>query len=80
VTTAVLEIAGLVMNLVGVVLLFLFGMPYRLRTGGDVATWRIAKRDPAIVSAERRYTILGWAGLILIVVGTGAQIAAVIKG
>jgi hypothetical protein len=35
----VLNIFGLLSNLAGVVLLFLFGMPFRVATGGKPVTW-----------------------------------------
>ena len=33
---ALLNVAGLLANLVGVVLLFRYGMPYRVRTGAQI--------------------------------------------
>jgi hypothetical protein len=68
-----LNIAGLIANLVGVILLFLYGMPYRVRTGGNVATWTVAKADPAIVRVEWWYTLAGWIGLALIVIGQACK-------
>jgi hypothetical protein len=73
-----LNVAGLAMNLVGVILLFRYGMPYRVRTGGDQATWRIDRVDEKIVREEHRYAMLGNLGLGLIVLGTFAQIVAAI--
>ena len=71
------NIVGLVMNLVGVVLLFRYGMPYRVRTGGDLILWKTGRApDPAVVALERRYVVPGWAGLLLIITGTAFQIAA----
>jgi len=50
-------------------------MPYRVRTRG--ASYALREEvDQAAIKAERRYTILGWIGLALILVGTGAQIIA----
>jgi hypothetical protein len=76
----VINIAGLIANLIGVFLLFRYGMPYRVRTGGNVATWTVAKVNPAIVSAEWWYTFAGWLGLALIVIGTALQGWATVLG
>jgi len=53
-------VLGLLLTLAGILLLFAVGMPYRLQTGGAV-------------SAERKYALLGWAGLGLIVTGSLLQ-------
>jgi hypothetical protein len=47
-----LNIAGLLMNLIGVILLFRYGMPNRVRTGGG----RLPADPiyPAAISRERR--------------------------
>ena len=71
-----LSIAGLVLNLLGVIVLFLFGMPFRLRTDGksNVTVMRASWQDD--IEKDRLYTGLGWCGLVLIIVGTGLQIWA----
>jgi hypothetical protein len=71
-----LNIVGLDATLVGVLLLFRYGMPYRVRTGGNVATWHTESPDPKIVALERRYSTAGWIGIVLVLIGTGLQIAA----
>jgi hypothetical protein len=71
-----LSIAGLLMNLGGVILLFGFGMPFRVRTGGYNFLF-VDPADPKDVRAERWYGVLGWFGLALIVLGTAAQISAI---
>jgi hypothetical protein len=70
------NIAGLLMSLTGVVLLFRYGMPYRVRTGGNQARWLSGSVDQKTVRAEQLYEWLGMLGLALIVLGTAAQIAA----
>ena len=67
---------GLLANLFGVILLFLFGMPFRVRTGG--ASYELREEvDQTAVAAERWYDTLGGLGLALIVLGTAAQIGAI---
>jgi hypothetical protein len=72
-------IAGLVLSLVGVVLLFRYGMPYRVRTRGQPIRVAISS-DPRAAALERRYDILGWLGLLLIVLGTICQIVGAVFG
>lgn len=72
---AVFNILGLVCSLVGVIVLFRYGMPYKVRTGG--ATNIIMEQiDEAEVALEGRYDKYGTGGLILIILGTGFQIVA----
>jgi hypothetical protein len=70
-----LNIVGLLMNLSGIILLFVFGMPFRVRTGGR-PFMQLEGTNPETVSAERWHTFLGWLGFALIVLGTFAQIDA----
>jgi|SRR5271169_633803 len=74
---SVLNIAGLVMSMGGVILLFYFGMPYRVRTGG-YSTYVGENSDPKEARTERWYDVLGRLGLTLILVGTAAQIGALL--
>jgi hypothetical protein len=74
---SVLNVFGLVANLSGVILLFRYGMPYRVRTGGETFYIASGSANEDQIAAERRYDRLGWLGLILIVLGTAAQIAAI---
>ena len=71
-----LSTAGLILTLAGVVVLFRYGMPYRVRRGGDSYLLLDAK-DQQDIRQERIYDALGWCGLAAIVVGTGVQIAVV---
>jgi uncharacterized protein YhhL (DUF1145 family) len=72
---AYLNIAGLVMSLVGVILLFRFGMPFALPMNGAVM---LVTEDvnQALVEQQHRYEILGYAGLFLIFAGTACQVWA----
>jgi hypothetical protein len=75
--TAVLNIAGLILNLFGVILLFLFGMPFRVRTEGKFPRTYVRADSDEAVRLERLYSLLSWLGLILIVGGTVLQICAI---
>jgi hypothetical protein len=56
-------------------ILFRYGMPYRVETGG--AIYRVIEQEDASAkTAERQYRLLGYAGLVLVVVGTALQVAA----
>jgi len=72
-STAALNIIGLVLNLVGVIILFRYGMPFHVPTGGAVhiVTEQI---DAAEKALESWYEIYGYFGLLAIVVGTFMQI------
>lgn len=72
---ALLNSVGLVLSLVGVILLFRYGMPFRTRTGG-VSRLVIGEPNAEVVKSEARFAVLGWIGLALICVGTGLQMAA----
>ena len=74
--TNALNAFGLLANLSGVLLLFRYGMPYRVSTGGS-SIYVSSSTDPHELAMEQRYKRLGLLGLVLIVLGTIAQIAAV---
>jgi hypothetical protein len=69
------NIAGSVLTLVGLLILFRYGMPYRVRTGGVnyIITEQI---DESELKTDRWYEFLGWVGLVMAVGGTLCQIAA----
>jgi hypothetical protein len=63
--------------LVGVVLLFLFGMPFRVATtGGTTAPWTTSNIDVQVKRIDDLFSVLGWIGLLAIVLGTLFQILA----
>ncbi len=70
------NIVGLLFNLIGVLLLFRYGMPYRVQTGGDTLILKSDRKDQPTVRLEKRYRRIGWLGLVFIVIGTGFQIYA----
>jgi len=65
------------MSLVGVLILFRWGMPFRVPTGGAVSII-IEARDQHALAMERIYTILGYVGLLLLILGTALQMFAVL--
>jgi hypothetical protein len=72
ISPATWSIAGLVANLAGVLLLFRYGMPYRVPTGGGSVRRTMPTEHGKGI--ERLYGGLGWLGLILIVLGTASQV------
>jgi hypothetical protein len=75
-TVRTLNIVGVLLALAGVLLLFQYGMPYQIRTGGVIQFEADNPRDQNQIKLERRYDRLGWIGLICIVVGSVCQIIA----
>jgi hypothetical protein len=72
---AVPNIVGLLLALAGVLLLFRYGMPYQLRTGGHRVR-SVLGLDQDQIRLESRYDQLGWLGLVCIVLATVCQIIA----
>jgi hypothetical protein len=76
-TPQVMAVWGLSLNLIGVLILFRYGMPYRIETGGQSALL-LEEDDLEAIAAERVYRRLGFLGICLVVIGTGLQILAVL--
>lgn len=72
---ACLNTFGLILTLGGVIALFRFGMPYRVRTNG-ASFLLLEEEDVATKKVEHRYDVYGWIGLVAIVIGTAIQVAA----
>lgn len=72
-TIGLINILGLISTLVGVLMLFRYGMPYHVPSGGAIGL-KIRQVDESGLSKEARYRKLGWAGLLLVVVGAALQI------
>lgn len=71
-----IAISGIALNLFGVIVLFRYGMPYRVETGG--ADYIMAEQtDHEALREEARYRKLGFAGLVLVVAGSALQALAV---
>ena len=66
-------IFGLLLSWIGVLLLFRYGMPYRVETKGASALL-IEQTDHAAIAKERMYRRLGNLGLGAITIGVALQI------
>ena len=67
---------GLLLTIAGILLLFLYGMPYQVRTGGVIQFEADNPRDQNQIELERSYDRFGWVGLVYVVLGTLFQVAA----
>jgi hypothetical protein len=72
----VLNLVGLVLNLVGVWLLFLYVLPRRSRTEGH-RLFIDEQPNPKVVRLERRWDFLSMIGLTAVTVGALLQILAI---
>lgn len=67
-----LNIVGIFLNLAGLLVLFRYGMPFRVATAG--ATYIVADAvDEKEVALDKKYTNLGYVGLALAVIGALLQ-------
>jgi hypothetical protein len=73
----IMAVGGVLLNLAGVLILFRYGMPYRVETKGEGA-WLLEATDYGAIRAERTYRRLGLLGLCLVIAGSALQIAAVL--
>jgi drug/metabolite transporter (DMT)-like permease len=72
-SAATWNIVGIVLSLAGVILLFLFGMPFRTRTRGQIHLFA-EETDHAALKHEKRHDLLQWLGFALVVAGALFQI------
>lgn len=63
---------GLACNMAGVILLFRYGMPYRVETGGLIGL-AAEQEDQEAKKWEPVYKKLGYLGLALVIIGTALQ-------
>jgi hypothetical protein len=68
ISAACLNIAGLMLTLVGILLVFRYGIN-REKTGEEFGVV-LGQKDVAGPRAEKSYDFLGWVGLMLVVLGT----------
>jgi hypothetical protein len=73
-SAAAWNICGLLLTLFGVIILYRFGMPFRVRVDPKGVNWQVATADPKVERENQRYQSLGRFGLILIMIGTCCQI------
>ena len=71
----VLTVVGLAFTLVGVLILFRWGMPFRVPSGGAIHIVT-EQSDTAGMALDRIYEVCGWIGLALLILGTVLQIVA----
>lgn len=71
-----LKIFGLLLNLVGIVLLFLFEMPFRVATDSKTMLWTAPSIHVEVKKLHDIFAVLGWIGLFALVLGTLLQVLA----
>jgi hypothetical protein len=69
------NIIGLLLGMVGVITLFVFGMPFRIRRGG-MSFLALNEVDQADLKQERQFDVLGWIGFVFVIAGTICRIVA----
>ena len=74
---AIFSIIGMTLNLIGVIVLFRYGMPYRVRTGGNIGRI-IQQKDEGARVLDVEYHNFGLLGLGAVVIGTVIQIIGAI--
>jgi hypothetical protein len=74
-----LNILGLFSHPGGVLLLFVFGMPVRVETGGTAVTWTTSSISDQIRKFDDIYSALAWLGLGFIIFGTLLQAIATLQ-
>ena len=75
-TSEVLKIFGLLLNLAGIVLLFLFEMPFRVATDSKTMLWTAPSIHVEVKKLHDIFAVLGWIGLFALVLGTLLQVLA----
>ncbi len=73
--TAWVNTTGLIFTLVGVLILFRYGMPFHVPTGGIIRL-ALEQEDEAEKKKETGYRRWGYAGLFALILGIALQIAA----
>ena len=73
--TAWVNTTGLIFTLVGVLILFRYGMPFHVPTGGIIGL-ALEHENEAEKKKEKRYRRWGYAGLFALILGIALQITA----
>ena len=71
-TPAYLNIGGLVLDIIGVIMLFIFGLPADIRRGG-IRSLDLGNPDQEESDKATRYDRWAWVGLTTLIVGFLAQ-------
>jgi hypothetical protein len=74
-----MNILGLLLNLVGVVLLFCVGMPFQIPADTKIGRWSTSSLSFRLKSPDDFYTILGIIELSALILGTLLQILATLS-
>ena len=74
-----LNVFGLLLNLAGVVLLFLCGMPFRIAISGKAVTWTTSNIDLEVKKLDDLFSVRGWIGLLAIALGMLLQVWATVE-
>ncbi len=72
--TVVLQSVGAVTNFAGVLLLFRYGMPFRVRAKPSYMVVRLQSSDDQ--RTDKHYAVCGYLGIAMVVLGTLALIGA----
>ncbi len=69
-------IAGVILNAIGVIMLFFYGMPFRIRKEGEALL--VTRKSREDEKRDASYDVRARVGLALIIVGSLLQIAGTI--
>ena len=79
--STILTEIGLVANIVGVVLLYFFGLPAHIRRGGYGLRDRVVEpRNDVETQRAKLYDLLARVGIWLLIAGFALQLAGVVLG
>jgi hypothetical protein len=74
-----LDTAGILLTTAGALLLFAYGLPFKVRTGGQ--SFRVLTGiDEGALASEKRADRIGWLAAVMLVVGALIQIVAIWLG
>jgi hypothetical protein len=71
----IFNIVGLLVGLGGILILFRWGMPFRVESHGHIIL-ASDQKDPRGIALDHIYVICGWVGLLLLITGVILQIIA----
>ena len=71
-----LDIFGLILNLVGVVLVFCVGVPFEIPADGKIGRWNASSLNLHMKNLDDLYTIVGIIGFSAVILGALFQMLA----